>query len=192
MNGEITPIQKRKIHHFFEVLDNNGNGVLQPDDFKDVAKKICKKIGLDEGSRKYDSIVVQSYRIFIQILTDLEKHSELEINAEEWSRFFEKNIIKPSRMSAAPIEAYITRTVYYIFNLFDENGDGVISREEYANMFDTYSIDKTHIDDAFNRLDSNGDQYLSKQELNFAFHEFFLSTNANSPGNWIFGEWMEE
>ena len=130
----ISPVRKKKIQHFFDVLDINRNEILQPDDFKDVAVKICDYASIDKFDKRYDNTIVQSYRIFIQVLTDLEKHIELEITKDEWILFFERNLI--SDLDAAPpIEQYITRVVYYIFNLFDINQDSVISLDEFINMF---------------------------------------------------------
>lgn len=188
MNDMISPTRKRKIQHFFDVLDTNGNQILQPDDFKSVAVNICDLAGIDKFDKRFDNTIVQSYRIFIQVLTDLEKHVELEISREEWILFFERNLI-PELDATPPIDRYITRVVYYIFNLFDINQDDVISMEEFVNMFQVYSIDAQYSEHAFNQLDLNGDKVLSRDELVNAVKEYFLSDDDNARGNWIFGPW---
>ncbi|MFT4738100.1 MAG: Ca2+-binding EF-hand superfamily protein [Cyclobacteriaceae bacterium] len=184
----ITEIRKKKIHHFFNVLDTNHNGILQPNDFKDVAIKICEYAGIDKFNKKYDNTIVQSYRIFIQVLTDLEKHIELEISKEEWVLFIEKNLISDLDASP-PIDHYITRIVFYIFNLFDINNDAVISIDEYVRMFKIYEIDPSFSQHAFEQLDRNGDKVISREEFADAVKEYFLSDDAGARGNWIFGPW---
>ncbi len=185
---DISDIQQMKIEHFFRVLDNNNNGVLQPNDFTDVAKKICESIGIAEGSEEFELMIVHSYRIFIQIMTDLGKHQGVTITRDEWQKFFETNL-KKSDDDPSPINGYIVRIVYYIFNLFDENRDGQISMDEYIQMFEVYGIDVRYSQESFMKLDLNDDGVLSKSELTQAFTEYFLSSDENSPGNWIFGHW---
>jgi hypothetical protein len=187
----ISPLRKTKIEHFFNVLDTNRNQVLQPDDFKSVAVRICELAEIDKFDKRFDNTIVQSYRIFIQVLTDLEKHVELEINKAEWVLFFERNLI--SDLDAAPpIEHYVTRVVYYIFNLFDINQDSVLSMDEFVNMFQVYSIDAEYSEHAFNQLDLNGDGVISRDEFVNAVKEYFLSDDENARGNWIFGPWDKD
>ena len=175
----ISPLIRKKIQHFFDVLDTNHNNILQPDDFKEVAVKICEFASIDKFDKRYDNTIVQSYRIFIQVLTDLEKHIELEISKEEWILFFEKNHI-PDLDASPPIDQYITRVVYYIFNLFDINHDSVISQGEFMNMFKIYNIDQKYSKHAFEQLDLNGDGVLSREELIKAVKEYFLSEDPNA------------
>jgi Ca2+-binding EF-hand superfamily protein len=186
----ISSTRKQKIEHFFNVLDTNRNKMLQPDDFKSVAVNICELAGIDKFDKRFDNTIVQSYRIFIQVLTDLEKHVELEISKDEWVLFFERNLI--SDLDAMPpIEHYITRVVYYIFNLFDINQDDVISMDEFVNMFKVYSIDAKFSEHAFKQLDLNEDKVLSRDELVNAVKEYFLSDDEDARGNWIFGPWNQ-
>lgn len=186
----ISPVRKQKIEHFFNVLDTNRNQILQPDDFKSVAVNICTLAGIDKFDKRFDNTIVQSYRIFIQVLTDLEKHVELEISKDEWVLFFERNLLSDFD-AAPPIEQYITRVVYYIFNLFDINQDAVISLDEFVNMFKVYSINAEFSEHAFKQLDLNGDGVLSREELVHAVKEYFLSDEENARGNWIFGPWKD-
>lgn len=189
MPAAITQLQSQKIRHFFKVLDNNGNRILQPDDFKDVARKICQAVDLDPASSEYELTMVQSYRMFIQIMTDLGKEEDLEITMDEFEQFFENNLVSISVDNPAPIQGYITRSVNYIFNLFDRNKDGFISIDEYVKMFEIYGIDTSYSITSFQKLDLNSDEVITKEELVKAFAEYFLSTDPNSPGNWIFGKW---
>ncbi len=188
---EISDIQRKKIGHFFNVLDNNGNGVLQPDDFTGVGRKICVSLGLVPKTKEYELTILNSYRLFIQIMTDLGKDDDVEITIEEWTRFFEYNLIVDSDTDPLPINGYIKRTVNYIFNLFDRNKDGFISADEYIQMFETYNIDISNSAESFKKLDLNDDKVISREEMITAFQEYFLSSDPDAPGNWIFGSWED-
>ena len=185
----LSDIQRKKVEHFFRVLDNNNNGILQPNDFTDVAKKICAILGNKEGSDEYELMIVHSYRIFIQIMTDLGKYEDIRISRMEWMNFFEFDLLADAE-NTTKISSYIVRTVYYLFNLFDANGDGQISLDEYTQMFEIYGIETSHSLFSFQKLDLNDDGYLSKVEMTQAFKEYFLSSDPEAPGNWIFGHWF--
>ncbi|WP_258103213.1 EF-hand domain-containing protein [Marinoscillum sp. MHG1-6] len=178
----ISTIQKKKILLLFDVLDINKNGELQPDDFERVATKISDVKGYSEHSTNRLNLKVKSFRLFIQLLTDMQKE-EASISKEEWLYVFE-NVLLPNERK---IKGYVHRTAAYIFSLFDSNGDRVVSLNEYLNMFSVYGLEDEYAIIAFKKLDLNGDGVLQFYEVVQAFYDFFLSDSETVPGNWIFG-----
>ena len=175
-------ILEQKWHYFFSVLDTDRNGVLQPSDFLLVADRISNLVLFNRADQK-TNLSSRSYRLFIQITTDIGKE-ETTLTREEWIDFFMNIVLsRPSR--------YISTTARYIFSLFDQDGDGYISREEYLNMIRAYGLNLDEIEDNFALLDLNDDGYISKFEMIQAFEAFFLSNNRSDPGNWIYGDWKE-
>lgn len=182
----MTELHQSKLEYFFSILDENGNGVLQPNDFVAVAHKLSEKLGFGAKSRMRHKLSLQATKLFVQVLTDIEKEDE-QISLVEWLQFFEYfGFEKPGY-----IQGYISRIVNYIFLLFDRNFDKYISREEYTEMFRTYNLDPKYERESFEKLDQNGDGFISREELIKGFCDFFLSSNVNAPGNWIFGNWQE-
>lgn len=180
----ITPIQKRKLTHLFNILDADKNGILQPDDFTIVADRISNLLGYSKDSNSRLSLEARSFRLFIQLLTDLNKE-EASIYYEEWIELFDKILLKNERL----MYSYIQRTAAYMFMLFDQNGDQVVSEEEYMDMFRAYNISDEYVRIAFKKLDDNGDGVLQKDEIIYGFHDFFMSSDPDAKGNWIFGKW---
>lgn len=175
-------ILEQKWHYFFSVLDTDRNGVLQPSDFLLVADRISDLVTFNHADQK-TSLSSRSYRLFIQITTDIGKE-ETTLTREEWIRFFNEIVLsRPSR--------YIATTARYIFSLFDQDGDGYISREEYLDMIRAYGLNLDEIEDNFALLDLDDDGFISKYEMIQAFEAFFLSNNRTDPGNWIYGDWKE-
>lgn len=175
-------ILEQKWHYFFSVLDTDRNGVLQPSDFLLVADRISDLITFNHADQK-TNLSSRSYRLFIQITTDIGKE-ETTLTRNEWIQFFNKIVLsRPSR--------YIATTARYIFSLFDQDGDGYISREEYLDMIRAYGLNLDEIEDNFALLDLDDDGYISKYEMIQAFEAFFLSNNRTDPGNWIYGDWKE-
>lgn len=175
-------ILEQKWHYFFSVLDTDRNGVLEPSDFLLVADRISDLVSLNQDEQK-NRLASKSYRLFVQITTDIGKE-ETTITRDEWINFFDKIVLaRPSR--------YVSTTARYIFSLFDQDGDCYISREEYLDMIRAYGLNLDEIEDNFALLDLNDDGFISKFEMIQAFEAFFLSKNRSDPGNWIYGDWKE-
>jgi Ca2+-binding EF-hand superfamily protein len=180
----MTPLQKQKLLHFFHVLDHDGNGILEEEDFTLIGDNISDRIGLSKTASERLVLKVKAYGLFLQILHDIGKEEAL-LTPEEWLEFFEHFVLVKSNN-------YIHQTSNYVFALFDQDGDGYIDEREYQDMFKAYDLYTAHTKKAFDLLDLNGDGKLSHQEMVKAFSEFFLSNDPNAPGNWIFGDWTRD
>jgi len=177
--------QKRKVHHLFDVLDIDRNGQLEPDDFVNVGRKIIAQLDLDQSSRSARLILLKAYRLFVQLLADLE-NPEMNLTLWDWIEFF-KNQIESS--NGKILKYYIYRTSRHIFDLFDMDRDKRISRNEYANMLTIYNIPQNTAIEGFNELDTNKDDFISAEEMIEGLKNFFNSDQSNAKGNMIFGNW---
>lgn len=178
----MTEVQKQKIIHFFNVLDHNGNGVLEHTDFEQVGEDMSDIIGLAENSRERLLLRLKAHGLFIQILQDINKE-DAELHLDEWIKFFEEVVL------ARPND-YVNQSSTYLFSLFDQDGDGYIDEREYLDMFRAYGLYVSIAKKGFDKLDLNDDGRISGGELVQAFEDFFLSSDENAPGNWIFGDWQ--
>ncbi|MFT7028662.1 MAG: Ca2+-binding EF-hand superfamily protein [Marinoscillum sp.] len=176
-------IRSKKLLFFFDILDTNKNGVIQSDDFIMVADKIGE--ALQSQREALITMRFKATRFYVQLVQDMGKQG-VNIDRSEWLNFF----LRIEETGYA--NKYVMHTSAYIFMLFDQNNDKMISRKEYANMFQIYNIDQHYIDQAFDKLDTNKDGTISLRELINAFREFLLSEDSDSPGNWIFGDWRSE
>ena len=181
----FSEIQKRKVHHLFNVLDIDRNGKLQPDDFINVGRKIITQLQLDPSSRSARLILLKAYRLFVQLLIDLE-NPDMELTLWDWVEFF-RNQLQSS--NGRILDYYIHRTSRYIFDLFDVNRDKLISRDEYSNMLTVYNLPQNTAKVVFEELDMNLDDIVSADEMVNGLKNFFKSSDPHAAGNMIFGEW---
>jgi Ca2+-binding EF-hand superfamily protein len=182
----LTPFQTQKITHYFNtVLDQDKNGILQDNDFLEIGESLCilwrYKAGSDEYNRVMDQCLA-NWRM-------LENHIKSEggvANLEGFLRFFDK-LLSPGNEQL--YHDYMHKVVGDVFDDFDLDGDGVISINEYVDLFMCYHIKIKYSAKAFMKLDRNGDDDVSKEELLKALDEFFKSDDPNANGNWLFGFW---
>lgn len=183
----ISDVQEKKLSHYYQILDFNGDGILERTDFIEIGKNLCTLWSFAEDTEPYNRIINKCATAWEDFKHFTGEYAETA-TLEEWLIFADLNIVNGDDES---YEKHINGFVKDILDLFDENQDDYLSLDEYIDLFMAYRIDIKYSAKAFTKLDLNDDGLLSKQELITAFSEFFRSSDPNSRGNWIFGFWED-
>ncbi len=185
----LTEFQKEKISHYFRVvLDQDRNGVLDGNDFEKIGESLCLMWGYKPGTLEYQKVIdnsLSSWKIFKSYF----ESKNVEPNEEQFLHFYSK-MISPGGDSL--YKKFVIKMVSSIFDAFDLNEDGVISVDEYSDMFMCYHIPIKYSAKAFVKLDRDGDEFITKKELKRAVDEFFKSDDKSVSGNWLFGFWGDK
>lgn len=182
----ISDFQKKKLTHFFYLLDVNKNDFLQLEDFSIISDNLIFNLDYEEGSKEHQFIAEKSVAMFYRFSADI-ANSGKNITLDDWLKFFDTNII--GNRNKELLEEYVELIIGFLFDLFDANHDGYISIEEYTDIFMAYGIDIKYAAKAFVNLDINQDERLSKSEILYAVETFLVSDDTRERGNWIFGNW---
>lgn len=182
----LSDFQRRKLTYFFRLLDLNKNGYLQLGDFSEICERIRQKLEFASGSKEHKFLADRSVKFFHQLLGDIPHGDNQTIKLEEWLHFFDELIASGDEERIAECTEQI---MGFLFDLFDDNHDGYISVEEYADIFLVYGIDIKYSAKAFINLDLNQDDRLSRYELLHALETFLTSDDPTLKANWIFGNW---
>ncbi len=180
-------IHKKKLTHYFNVLDSNRNGVLQEDDFITIGENVCLNLGLPLSGTEYDFFVKKCKEMFEILKKDLDKDHNNAVDLDEWLFYWEKFIFTDKNVDL--LKKYVALTVKFVFDLYDVDKDGLITTDEYTDMFTIYGIPVVYSAKSFVKLDVNKDGVISKDELVKAVKDYFVSSNPDTPGNWIFGNY---
>ncbi len=179
--------QQKKWIYFFRLLDLNRNNQLEINDFSDMVELVRSKLVIEEGSREHKNIANKATRFFHQLVSDISPKNQQAISEEEWIAFFGKKL--SGKKKEAALEKYQELIFRYMFDFFDHNRDGFITKNEYQIFFEIFGLDQTYFDKSFGFLDKNGDNKISRYEILAAIEDFLIAEEEEAKGNWIFGNW---
>ncbi|MEM9896066.1 MAG: EF-hand domain-containing protein [Bacteroidota bacterium] len=180
------PFLTEKVGYFFRILDLNGNGFLQGDDFEEMAAKIIKIMKLEEGSYRERKVKEKALKLFQTLAKDMNPFSYNQITEQEWINFFLSYVINDEER----LNDYKELIFNFMFDFFDQNRDGFINKAEYQDFFKIFGLDQSFVDDAFDKLDHSKVQKVSRYDLMAALEDYFTSTEEEVKGNWVFGNWQ--
>lgn len=182
----MTELQKAKQVHYFNVLDYNGDGTLEKQDFITVADRLAELRGYEDGSSRHTAVRQEILRMWTNARALSGKEGKAEITLEDWlaheQKVLDSNVL---------IHSYVQGIARAIFDILDADNDGVISREEYLKFFRSFRGDEEDGKLAFQKLDEDEKGYLTRKEFLDAVTEFHLSDDPEAPGNWLFGSYQE-
>ncbi len=182
----LTDLQAKKLIHYFNVLDYNNNGLIQESDFIAIAENLCVLWGFKEGTDNYLMWINRfksQWNEFRDYILGTEENSA---DLEQWLRFADKKLVNGEDNFYS---LFVEKLTEDIFDLFDQDHNGYIEQKEFIDFFMAFRIEVRHSAKSFMLLDTNRDDRISKDELTNGVRAFFRSSNAEDPGNWLFGMW---
>lgn len=182
----MTELQKAKQVHYFNVLDYNGDGVLEKQDFLNVADRLADQRGYEEGSSKHKAVRQEILRIWTNARALSGQEDKSKITLEDWLEHEQKVID-----STVLVHSYVQGLARAIFDTLDADNDGVISEDEYLTFFQSFRGDEGDGPAAFQKLDENDEGYLTRQQFLKVVTQFHISDDPDAPGNWLFGPYQE-
>lgn len=182
----MTELQRAKQVHYFNVLDYNGDGLLEKQDFLDVADRLAAMRGYDDGSSKHSNLRQEILRMWTNARALSGAEGKPRITLEEWLAH-EQQVLD----STVLVHSYVQGIARVIFDILDVDSDGVISEGEYKTFFRAFQDDADGADRAFQKLDANDTGHLTRQDFLDLVTEFHLSDDPDARGNWLFGSYRE-
>lgn len=181
---------RKKLGYFFKILDLNSNGSLQMDDFTEMVEKLRVKLEYEPQSKEHQRITDKAVKLFNSLVKDIKPFTFNQVTEEEWIDFFLKNVILSNDEDT--LDDYKELVFNFMFDFFDQNRDGFISKKEYEDFYDIFGIDQEYSIKAFNMLDNTQSYKLSRYDIMSAVEDFFSSNDISLSGNWIFGNWESD
>lgn len=175
----LTDLQKQKFTRLFHVIDSDHNGLVEWADYERIAQNIAGARGYSPGSSEYEGLMGQ-YRFGWEQSRPFAEGSGLTL--DRWIEYHDAILRMPGIY-----DALVRPSAGMIFDAFDLDGDQKVSLPEWREFFRAYSIDPDEADRCFDKYDLNGDGYVTRSELIDLVGQFYLSSDPDAPGNYLFG-----
>lgn len=183
---------EQKWFHFFELLDDNRDDVLMPEDFERIAARLAEKRGFPSNHSVTKLYIQRARRFYDEMLVETGVSAirafQKGLTRRRWAVFME-NILSSAEDSKA-FRKFIGFFVSTVFTVFDRDGNGVIDRSEYDEIMEVLFINENGQSKGFEALDENGDGFISKKEFINGFIAYFTDERLTKY-NYIFGEFRK-
>lgn len=189
MAGVFTELQKQKLIHMFELLDVDGNGVLEYDDFRMVVDTMAEERGWNSANRRYRALVASNRRLWKMISRPIDIDDDGSITLMEWLAFHIRAFVSnPEHENFQPeFSGALSATARFFCDMLDSDGDGKVSLDDYILFCGAYNVEPDEARQAFALFDRDGSGDITQEEVEAMVKEFYLSEDPNALGNRFFG-----
>lgn len=173
LSNAMSKRRQRKLQRLFQMLDHDGNGAIEPQDFEQTVASLADIRGWSKQSPEYQ-LMATSWLGFGERLLELaDANGDGKIEFSEWLDYLGK------RFDHGLADAFL--------QLMDVNVDGEVAVEELTAFYQTYDLDVSEISHNFQRLDINQDGSISRAEMRELFDQFLYSEDEIATVSSLFG-----
>jgi Ca2+-binding EF-hand superfamily protein len=178
----MSDFQRIKLARMFDVLDLNGDGYLEEEDFTRRAHQFAEERGWSWDSRDYREQLDFTRGDWHHLQQSTDADRDGRVTRDEFLGFADAMLADPDAL-----EQYAYADADLIFRAMDSDDDGRITADEYRMYLRVYHIDGAHARPLFERLDTDGDGFVTRDEILLALKDYLFSDDYEAPGNFLFG-----
>lgn len=167
----------------FDLIDRNGNGVLDAADFAMLAERIIDGLNEPKDSAKAVALRIAYSGLWGRLRDMMDTDHDGVISREEYTTC----LLQVVYQHPSGFDDLIRPTTEAVVTICDTNDDGVIDLGEFVRMELACGVGRAEALRNFQHLDRDHSGYLSVDELTEAVIEFYTSPDDNSPGAYLFG-----
>lgn len=186
-SSEINEFWQRKVKFYFnEVLDYDNDGHLNKNDVE-TFKELYKHM----RNLKQNSPELEKFSKFLNIwIESIVEFSKTQTHSIDFDDFYKYCLHIRSQLlgkKSWPASLhYMSDYIDALFNIFDSDGDGHVSKQDFFNSYANVDDQSTR-EKCWQLLWGNENEKIDKKVFEELCLEFLVSTNPNDKGNWIFG-----
>lgn len=180
----MTDLQTKKQTHYFNLVDIDGNGFIEKEDWEKIGDNLAAMRSIEKGSHTYNALQEGLGTIWSNLSEHADADDDGKISLGEWLSFEDEKVIN---CDDDWYDSYVNNIVRGLFAVLDEDENGVISQNEYINLMVSFHVSPSDAKEAFEKLDNDGNGTIDEAELIQAVREFHRSDDKGTPGNYLFG-----
>ncbi|WP_026412606.1 EF-hand domain-containing protein [Actinomadura oligospora] len=179
----MSDLRTRKYQQWFQGADMDGDGVLSREDMVRIAERAVEAKGIPPNSPHARQLNESMDRFWTEIIAPYDVDGDEAVDVAEMTEGFHAALTDRSRYAEQ-----IKWVADLIFDLGDTDRDGVISLDEFSQVFGAgMRVPDTDCAHVFGLLDADGSGTLGRPEYHDAVVEFFYGDDPNAPANHLFG-----
>jgi Ca2+-binding EF-hand superfamily protein len=171
--------QRRKVAAVLDAMDVDSDGLLDESDFVALARRWTEVRDWPTGSPGHIRLIEIMMGWWHTLLGAADANHDNKVSLDEVMSVVDR---LPGELHDA-----VVATANAMFDAIDENGDDLISGDEYRQLIRTWTGLDTDTDYVFALMDANGDGYLDRTEFIELWTEFWAGDDPEAPGTWVFG-----
>jgi Ca2+-binding EF-hand superfamily protein len=179
----LTDLQVSKLDRRFELLDVDGDGVINAADYDLAAAGVCAAFGHRPGSRAYDRVHMAYLTLWTRISREMDRQGAGRITRRQFIDSCADAVVERD----GGYEQTIAPVADAVMDVIDANGDGLLSLDELTRWFNAYGVCADDAERIFRQLDLDGDGVLDRQEIQHAIADFYRGDDPDSAANLLFG-----
>lgn len=176
-------IHQRKARYYFDLIDEDGNGLIEVNDFALRAQRLAESQDLT-GEEERDAIRKQVLAWWDHICTVADFDGDTRISLPEWEAYW-RSIQRGVERGETDTFRTLERAAKGTLRAIDRDGTGRVTPSEYADWLAAWGASGS--DEAFQQLDRGEKGFLTEADLVVAVEEFYLSDDPAAPGNALYG-----
>ena len=178
----LTPLQKRKLTRYFNILDLGAKGFIEEEDIFTINLRLANKKGIHEGTPEWKGVrdnidMIWKYSHQYGLTGDPDKVFLIDwlahenfILADEWYR-----------------ENYLRKISRDVFHLFMNPDNQKLYKEDYCELISCFGVEDGVRKWAFDKMDVENNGYFTEHEFITLVEDFHLSNSKNTHENYLFG-----
>jgi Ca2+-binding EF-hand superfamily protein len=170
----------QKVERLFELMDTNGDGYVEWDDYQRVIDRFRDGYRLEPDSRKAQALEA-AYRVW---------WLELQRHAGGVGPLAREDYVAATCAATADTSRVnlVDGLSHALFDIMDTDDDNLIDRDEFAHLLAVRELTSPDAIGVFDILDTDGDGRISRQEYLASWRHFFQEDTADTPDSWYFGK----
>lgn len=178
----LNDVQTRKIDRSFAQMDVDGNGFVEHADVQALGSRLIVGFGEGPGSVKGRDVLDTFNGIWDALVDSMDADRDGRLSPEEYREGMDGSFISGPRY-----DPVFQPAAEAVMRLCDTDGDGVLSRDEFARFHAAFGTGAADSQAAFDALDRDGSGGLDIGELLVAIRQFYTSADPAAPGNLLHG-----
>lgn len=180
-------LHERKASHYFDLIDEDGNGLIEVGDFALRAQRLAEAQHLTEEAER-NALRQEVLTWWEHICTVADFDGDARISLPEWKAYWRsirRAVLRDDGADDHDTLRTLERAARGTLRAVDRDGTGRVTETEYADWLAAWGAEGT--EEAFRRLDRGEKGFLTEADLVVAVQEFYLSDNPSAPGNALYG-----